>query len=151
MVSVALARLASLSQPLLLSLLPLIASLHVELAESYQPAAAALGAAGGGRQTRGLLLQLLLLLRSGLPQMYICLFYCVIPTARMTLNSAQTAIKHQDLAPRKIKIRRKKQRQEKEITGKHSEGNALPVFLRFPRLFKLCEFTAVLLLVLEDC
>lgn len=47
MVSVALAGLASLSQPLLLRLLPLIVSLHVELAMSYQPAVAALGAAGG--------------------------------------------------------------------------------------------------------
>lgn len=74
---------------------------------------------------------MLLLLLPGLPQMYIFLFYCVIPTAKMTLNSVQTAIKHQLLAPRKVKMQRGERNYWK------TEGNASAAFT-FPPLFKLC-------------
>ena len=40
----------------------------------------------------------------GRPQMHIFLFYCVILAAKMTLHNVETAIQHQHVASRKIKM-----------------------------------------------
>lgn len=64
--------------------------------------------------------------------MHIFLFYCVIPTAKMTLYNVETAIKHQHEASRKIKMQ-----QEETAAGEISyweiltKWNALAVLL-FP-------------------
>ena len=69
------------------------------------------------RRMRDFLLSLLL---SGLPQMYIFLFYCVIPTIKMTPNNVQTAVKHQHLAPRKTKMH-----QEETVAGERNYWETL--------------------------
>ena len=78
----------------------------------HQPALSALRAAEDAGQMWDLLLLSLLW---GLPQIYFFLFYCVIPTAKMTLSQAQTAIKHRHLASRKIKMQ-----QEEKAAGERN-------------------------------
>lgn len=52
--------------------------------------------------------------------MHIFLFYCVIPTAKMTLYNVETAIKHQHEASRKIKMQ-----QEETAAGEISYWETL--------------------------
>lgn len=93
---------------------------------------------------------LLLLLLSGLPQMYIFLFYCVIPTAKMTPNNVQAAIKHQHLACRKNKIAGGRN----SIRRKKLPGNrmkCLGYLLHFPPLFNLYVIECSVVFNGRDC
>lgn len=67
--------------------------------------------------------------------MYIFLFYCVIPTAKMTLYDAEAAIKHSRVASRKIKMQQEAAAAGEREYWEDSQYEMPWLFFSFPPAF----------------